>query len=93
MKNKMTRNQALDLQEDWGKELDPRDFNETLYLSVNKVGVQVIKQCCCHEHDGYIFIWTLEKSFLISRELFDDFILVKCPVDTITSVKKQKKVS
>lgn len=89
----MTHKQALQLQIDWGKALEPRDFNETLYLSINGVGTKVFKKCCHHEHEGYLFIWTLEESFFIKKKDLGDFILVDGPVDPVISLKKKKKVT
>lgn len=86
----MTRNQALQLQRDWGKDLESRDYSETLYLSIKGIGAKTFKNCCHHEHEGYIFIWTKEESFLVSKKELGDFVMVEDPQDSILSIKQNK---
>lgn len=89
----MTRNQALQLQNDWGKHIEKNDMNDNIYLSIKGVGAKVFKKCCYHEQEGYIFIWTKEESFLVKRKDLGDFVLIENPSNTVISLKKQKKVT
>jgi hypothetical protein len=88
----MTKKQALQLQSDWGSHITPEDFSETLYLHIKDVGTQVFKQCCYHEQDNYIFIWTKNESFLVNKKDLGDFVAVVNPTDTIISKANNKKV-
>lgn len=73
--------------EDWGKNLIPQDFCETLYLSIKGVGAKTFKSCSFHQEENYLFIWTKTDSFLINRREVGDFIAVPNPTQTIISTK------
>lgn len=89
----MTHKQALRLQEDWGKDLEPKDFNETLYVSIKGIGTKVLKNCFFHEDGNYMFIWTKNESFLLNRKELGDFVMVPYPTQIMLSTKKKKKVT
>lgn len=84
----MTNKQALQLQKDWGENLDENDFHETLYVSIKGVGAKTFKSCSYHEQDNYIFIWTKDESFLINRKELGDFVIVSNTYSTIVSAEK-----
>jgi len=89
----MTRSQALRLQEDWGSNITPEDFHETLYLSIKGIGSKIFKNCCYHEQDNYMFIWTKEESFLLDKKDLGDFVAVSDPHNFITSIQKTNRVT
>jgi len=88
----MTKKQALQLQQDWGKHLSPNDYNQTLYLSIKGIGTKVFKECYYHEQDNYMFVWTKNESFIAKKQELGDFVAVLNPTDTIVSKTNNKKV-
>ena len=83
----MTHQQATDLMLDWGKNLLPVDFCETLYLSIRGVGTKTFKSCSFHQEDDYLFIWTKTENYLLNRNEIGDFVAVSNPVETILTTK------
>lgn len=81
----MTRKQATQLMKDWGKNLLPEDFCETLYISIKGIGAKTFKSCSYHEQDNYIFIWTKQDKFLVNKKELGDFVAIANPHNTILS--------
>ena len=84
----MTRKQAQHLMYDWGNELLPTDFCETVYLSIKGIGTKTFKDCCYHDSEGYIFIWTKEESIMIKKKDLGDFVSIPDNKKIILSLKK-----
>lgn len=84
----MTRKQAQFLLDDWGSNLLPEDYCETIYLSIKGVGTKTFKECCYHDDDGYIFIWTREERFIIDKRDLGDFVAVSDNKKILVSLKK-----
>lgn len=71
----MTQKQAEYLLQDWGGNLLPEDYCETIYLSVKGVGTKTFRQCCYHDAGDYVFIWTKEESFKAKKKDLGDFVM------------------
>lgn len=84
----MTTKQAQFLLKDWGSNLLPEDYCETIYLSIRGVGTKTFKNCCYHESDGYIFIWTREESFMVKKTDMGDFVSIPDNKEILISLKK-----
>jgi hypothetical protein len=86
----MTNKQAQFLLKDWGSNLLPEDYCETIQLSIKGVGTRMFKQCCYHESDEYVFIWTVEESFIASKKDLGDFVSLYGDLSkrTLLSLKK-----
>lgn len=83
----MTHAEATDLMLDWGKNLLPKDFCETLYLSISGIGTKTFKSCSFHQQDDFLFIWTKNENFLINRNEIGDFVAIPNPTESILSTK------
>ena len=87
----MTNKQAQFLLKDWGNNLLPDDYCETVYLSIKGVGAKTFKNCCYHDSGNYIFIWTSGENLAINKKNLGDFVSV--PTDAskriLVSVKKE----
>ena len=73
------------------KSLQMRDYCENIYLSIKDVGAKVFRECAYFETESWVFIWTLDDSFVFSKKLIGDFVLVH-PNETMVSLKKEKPV-
>jgi hypothetical protein len=87
----MTLKQAQNLLTDLRKSLQIRDYCEDLYLSIKDVGTKVFRSCAYFETESWVFIWTIDDSFVFSKKLIGDFVLVH-PNETYLSLKKEKPV-
>ena len=76
------------LKDDWGKHLIEEDFSSTLYVSVKDVGTTTFKNCCFHEQENYLFIWTKNESFLLNRKNLGDVVIVSDPTQPLLSKSK-----
>jgi hypothetical protein len=81
----MTKKQAVMLKDDWGKHLEENDFKTTLYLSIKNNGARMLKNCCFHEQENYIFIWTRSSSFIINKKDIGEFLIVTDPTKPLLS--------
>ena len=72
----MTTKQAQFLLKDWGSNLIPEDYCETIRLSIKGVGTKIFNECCYHDSDDYIFIWTKTDSFVIKKKDLGEFVSI-----------------
>ena len=72
----MTTAEAKRLMEDLGKNLAQEDYAENICISVDGVVSEIYKDCAYFEADGYTFIWTKEKSFMINKKKVGRFAIL-----------------
>jgi hypothetical protein len=84
----MTKEQANYLLNDWGKNLSPEDYCETIYLNIVGIGSRRFKDCCYHDADGYIFIWTRTESFVVNKMDLGEFLLIPDDKKVLVSLEK-----
>ena len=84
----MTKVQATNLLEDWGKGLKPKDYDQHIYVSIRGVGSKVFRNCAYHETDGYTFIWTKQEKYILNKKEVGDFIIVPFDHSSHVTLKK-----
>lgn len=88
LNNNMTLRQAQRLLEDLSHEIKARDLIQSIYVSIKDVGTRVFKNCCYHEIENYIFIWTENEKFIISRKTLGDFVIIPQDSNVLVSMRK-----
>lgn len=84
----MTAKQAQYLLQDWGSNLGPTDFSESVYVSIRGVGTRVFRGCAYYEAENYLFVWTASESFCINKKDMGDLVIIPYNQETLVSLKK-----
>jgi hypothetical protein len=71
----MTKKQAYNLMEDLRKNLRAQDYCEDIYLRLKDEGEKIFKNCAYFESENWIFVWTLDNSFLFNYDDIGDLVL------------------
>lgn len=72
----MNRKQAENLLTDLRKSLQHRDYCEDVYLSFKGIGAKSFKSCAYFESESWLFIWTMDDSFVFDKREVGDFVFV-----------------
>lgn len=84
----MTKKQAQNLMNDLGKHLTESDFCQNIYISTQLCGSKVYRNCAYYDTDGYIFIWSKEKSEMLCHKEIGDYVTIPHTSEKILALKK-----
>ncbi len=84
----MTKKQANNLLTDLRKSLQPEDYREDIYISIKDVGNKAFKSCAYYESESWLFIWTIDDSFVFNKKDVGDFVFVSSN-ESVINVKKE----
>ena len=72
----MTQRQASRFLDDVKRDLDSKDYIQTLYLSIKNIGTKIFRNATFQLLDGWLFIITPDESFCIREKDLGDFICI-----------------
>lgn len=84
----MTLKQAQRLLDDLSHDIIKRDLVQNIYVSIKDIGTRVFKNCCYHEIENYIFVWTINDKFLINKKDLGDLVIIPQDSNILVSIKK-----
>lgn len=76
MNSNMNLAAAKRLMEDLGKNLTQSDYIENICISISGISNDVYKDCAYFQTDGYTFIWTKEKAFIIEDKKIGKYVIL-----------------
>lgn len=88
----MNRKQAENLLVDLRKSMELRDYCEDVYLSIRGVGTKTFKSCAYFETETWLFLWTIDDSFVLDKRDVGDLVFVPSK-EALINVRKENTCS